>query len=152
MRLVLALLVCYCAGSLACRLTGNLALTAAALFSRCLQVSLVDGLDVLHSKPSPKKFILIISQIRPIFKRSARERKKVYILTDNFPMLSPYRGGCFRGRLTPATPPVALLSISTSPFHSVPASCSHSTPASTSSRYSSTPHCRPVRSPLRCRR
>ena len=88
MHLVLALLVRYCAGSLACRLTGSLALAAAALFSRCLQVGLVDGLDVLHSKPSPKKFILIISQIRPIFKRSARERKKVYILTDNSPMLS----------------------------------------------------------------
>ena len=51
----LALLVSYCAGSLASRLTGSLTLTAAALCSRSLQVSCIDGLDVLHSEPSPKK-------------------------------------------------------------------------------------------------
>lgn len=44
-----ALLVSYCAGSLASRLAGSLTLTATALFSRLLEVSLIDRFDMLHS-------------------------------------------------------------------------------------------------------
>ena len=46
-KLLLALLICNCAGSLACRLAGSLAFTAAALNSALLQVSLIESLDVL---------------------------------------------------------------------------------------------------------
>ena len=46
----LALLVSYCAGSLASGLAGRLALAAAALGSGSLQVSLVDGCDVLQKE------------------------------------------------------------------------------------------------------
>lgn len=45
-----ALLVSNCARSLTSRLTGSLALAAAALFSCFLEVSRIDGLDVLHNK------------------------------------------------------------------------------------------------------
>jgi hypothetical protein len=44
----LTLLICNGAGSLARRLAGSLAVAAAALLSALLQVSLVDGHDVLH--------------------------------------------------------------------------------------------------------
>lgn len=47
-KLLLALLVSNCAGSLASGLTGSLASAAAALFSCLLEVSLVDSLDMLH--------------------------------------------------------------------------------------------------------
>ena len=46
----LTFLVCNCAGGLASRLAGALALAAAALYSGSLQVSLVDGCDVLQTK------------------------------------------------------------------------------------------------------
>ena len=46
----LALLVSYCAGSLASRLAGRLALAAAALSSGSLKISLVDGSDVLQKE------------------------------------------------------------------------------------------------------
>ena len=45
---VFAALISYCTGSLASRLAGALALAAAALNSGSLQVSLVDGCDVLQ--------------------------------------------------------------------------------------------------------
>ena len=45
-----ALLVSNCARSLASRLTGSLALAAAALFCSLLKVSSIDCLDVLHNK------------------------------------------------------------------------------------------------------
>ena len=44
----LAFLVCNGAGSLASGLAGSLALAAAALDSRFLQISLVDGLNMFH--------------------------------------------------------------------------------------------------------
>ncbi len=47
-NLSLTLLVCNCAGSLASRLAGCLALAAAALLCAFLQICLVDGLNVLH--------------------------------------------------------------------------------------------------------
>ena len=46
--LSLALLVCYCARSLASRLAWSLALAAAALLSGFLEISLVDCLNVFH--------------------------------------------------------------------------------------------------------
>ena len=46
-KLLLTLLICNCAGSLACRLAGSLAFAAAALNSALLQVSLIESLDVL---------------------------------------------------------------------------------------------------------
>ena len=51
--LVLALLVRYCTGSLASRLTGSLTLTAAALLSRFLEISLIDSLNVFHNNNPP---------------------------------------------------------------------------------------------------
>ena len=45
-----AALISYCTRSLASRLAGALALAAAALYSGSLQVSLVDGCDVLQTK------------------------------------------------------------------------------------------------------
>lgn len=46
-KLLLALLICHGAGSLASRLAGSLALAAAALDSAFLEISLVESLDVL---------------------------------------------------------------------------------------------------------
>ena len=46
-KLLLALLICHGAGSLACRLAGSLALAAAALDSAFLKVGFVESLDVL---------------------------------------------------------------------------------------------------------
>ena len=84
--LVLALLVRYCTGSLASRLTGSLTLAAAALCSRSLQVCCIDGLNVLHSETLPqKKFNSIISQIARILKRLLQKGKKIYIFRDNSP-------------------------------------------------------------------
>ena len=50
---LLALLVSNSAGSLAGRLAGGLALTAAALCSRGLEVSFIDSFDMLHIKIPP---------------------------------------------------------------------------------------------------
>ena len=46
-KLLLALLICHGAGSLASRLAGSLALAAAALDSAFLQIGFVESLDVL---------------------------------------------------------------------------------------------------------
>ena len=46
-KLLLALLICHGAGSLASRLAGSLALAAAALDSTFLQIGLIESLDVL---------------------------------------------------------------------------------------------------------
>lgn len=53
----LALLVCNCAGGLAGRLAGTLALAAAALYSGSFQISLVNGCDVLQVVHLFRKFI-----------------------------------------------------------------------------------------------
>ena len=55
LALLLALLVSNCAGSFARRLTGSLALTAAALCSGAFEICLVDGDDMLHWKDLQKK-------------------------------------------------------------------------------------------------
>ena len=78
--LVLALLVRYCTGSLASRLTGSLTLTAAALFSRLLEVSLIDGLNVLHLSILPK------NNIFPLYHGFCR----ISISTDFFGRLHNY--------------------------------------------------------------
>ena len=76
-RLVLALLIGNRAGCLTCRLTRSLTLSAAALFSRCLQISLVDCSDVLHRKPSPNITILyIITHFLISFKPIPQRYKK----------------------------------------------------------------------------
>ena len=49
-ELLFALLVSNCAGCLASRLAGSLALAAAALSSSLLKVSLIDSFNVLHRK------------------------------------------------------------------------------------------------------
>ena len=51
--ILLALLVCNCAGSLAGRLTRSLTLSAAALSSRSLEVSFIDSFDMLHIEIPP---------------------------------------------------------------------------------------------------
>ena len=104
-HLVFALLVRYCAGSLASRLTGSLTLAAAALCSRSLQVCCIDGLDVLHSKPSPKKSLTTLyhkitgfSSVPCKIGKKFTSCKRTLRLSGRFPM------GCIdAGNPTPDT-------------------------------------------------
>ena len=62
-----ALLICNGAGSLASRLTGSLTVAAAALFSRLLEVSLVDSLDMLHGVIPPIFIFYIITHFLYVY-------------------------------------------------------------------------------------
>ena len=156
--LVLALLVRYCTGSLASRLTGSLTLTAAALCSRSLQVCCIDGLNVLHSETLPqKKFNYIISQIRRIFKCSMQKRKKftssvairrtITFCADGY----CYFGGFLWGAFTPEMPPQILPPQISSSRTGLPAVPCQNSPTANRIPHSNSPQHSPVSQPLRRR-
>ena len=60
----LAFLISNCAGGLASRLAGALALAAAALYSGSLQVSLVDGCDVLQIRHLFREVLQVMPAIK----------------------------------------------------------------------------------------
>lgn len=157
-HLVFALLVRYCAGSLASRLTGSLTLAAAALCSRSLQVCCIDGLDVLHSKPSPKKslttlyhksagFSSVLCKNGKKFTSSAAIRRTVASGTGS----CRYFGGFLWGAFTPEMPPQILPPQISSSRTGLPAVPCQNSPTASRIPHSSSPQHSPVSQPLRRR-
>ena len=129
-RLSLALLICNGTGCLTSRLTRCLTLTAAALSSCCLQICLIDGLDMFHMESLPNRWIIssILTQIHAFFNSLCYKIQNFYILHNfissyrqAFSIIFHYRGGLCTRVFTPHTPPIQLQSKIRISFIHVPA-------------------------------
>ena len=156
--LVLALLVRYCTGSLASRLTGSLTLAAAALCSRSLQVCCIDGLNVLHSETLPQKslttlyhksagFSSVLCKNGKKFTSSVAIRRTVAFCADGY----CYFGGFLWGAFTPEMPPQILPPQISSSRTGLPAVPCQNSPTANRIPHSISPQHSPVSQPLRRR-